>query len=105
MVKEYPNLRRFFQPGQKLTNPYLKKLLNLDSRYNIRREDIETCCEIAIRYNMVVDEEKGLLKGGRSIYVESTLNELRIARLFEKYFGKGCLSWDPTGNPNNIGEF
>ena len=69
------------------------------------RKDIDTCCEIAIRYKLVSDERRGLLKGGRSIYRDSTLYELRVARLFERFFEKGCLSWDPPGSESSVGEF
>lgn len=84
-MENYKYLLKFFQP-------------------NIRK-DIDECCEIAHRYNLVIDEEKGLLKGKGKIYEESYLNELRVARLFERFFGKGCLSWDPPGSEGDIGEF
>jgi len=80
-------------------------LFNSDPYYDMFRRDIDTCCEIAIRYGLIVNEKKGLLIGGRNIYEESFLNEFRVARLFEAYFGKGCLDWDPPGRGGRLGEF
>ena len=104
-IERYKYLIRFFQTSKNVPNPYFKNLFNHDSYYDILREDIDGCCEIAVRYDLVENEGKGLLQGGRNIYSDSTLYELRVARLFERYFGKGCLSWDPPGSAHRVGEF
>jgi hypothetical protein len=104
-IERYKCLTRFFQPSKRVFNPYFKNLFNPYSYYDMLREDVDGCCEIAIRYDLVVNDEKGLLKGGRNIYSDSTLYELRVARLFERYFGKGCLCWDPAGSAGSVGEF
>jgi len=103
--ESFSYMRRLVQPNQINQNSYLTNLFNQDSYYNVLRRDIDSCCEIAIRYGLVIDEERGLLQGGRSIYQDSTLYELRIARLFERYFGNGCLEWDPPSRTGRAGEF
>lgn len=95
-----------FNQSQRSRNKKLNDaLFNPDPYYNMLRKDIDECCEIAIRYDLVIDTGAGLLKGGRTIYEDSFLNEFRVARLFENYFGKGCLTWDPLGKGKKLGEF
>ncbi len=102
-IEPFGNLKRLFDRSENYPN--LNNLFNQDPYYNMLRKDIDECCEIAIRYGLVVDEKRGLLKGGRKIYKDSCLNEFRVARLFERYFGKGCLSWDPPSKGDSVGEF
>lgn len=102
-IEPFGNLKRLFD--QSKNYPNLNNLFNEDPDYDKLRRDIDECCEIAIRYGLVINEEKGLLKGGRNIAKDDILNEFRVARLFERYFGKGCLVWDPPGQGASIGEF
>lgn len=102
-IEPFGNLKRLFDRSKNYPN--LNNLFNEDPYYDKLRRDIDECCEIAIRYDLVVDEERGLLKGGRRIYQDDTLYELRVARLFENYFGKGCLKWDPRSQTGKIGDF
>jgi len=102
-MKPFNNLTRLFHPNYKTSR--FKNLNNPDPYYDMFRKDIDTCCEIAIRYGLVIDEERGLLQGGRSIHEDSTLYELRVARLFESYFGRGCLRWDPPTQTGKLGEY
>jgi len=104
-MENYKYLLKFFQPNKGSPYPYLEQLFNPDSYYDMLRKDIDECCEVVIRYDLVVDEERGALKGGRNIYEDSFLNEFRIARLLENHFGKGCLKWDPPGRGERLGEF
>ena len=102
-MKPFNSLTRLINQSQMPS--HWNNLFNPDEYYDLFRKDIDACCEIAIRYKLVIDEERGLLKGRGSIYRDSTLYELRVARLFERYFDKGCLSWDPPGSEGSIGEF
>lgn len=102
-IKRFVNLHKLFDQRKEYSNLY--NLFNPDPDYDALRQDIDECCEVAIRYGLVVDEERGLLQGGRCIYRDSTLYELRVARLFERYFGKGCLNWDPPAGASSVGEF
>jgi len=95
-----------FHQSQRSRNKKLyDALFNPATYYNMLRKDIDECCEIATRYDLVSDTEAGLLRGGRNIYEDSFLNEFRVARLFENYFGKGCLKWNPLGKGEKLGEF
>ena len=81
-IEPYTHLQMLFNQSQKSRNKKLyDALFNLDPYYNMLRKDIDECCEIAIRYNLVIDTGAGLLKGGRTIYEDSFLNEFRVARL------------------------
>ena len=102
-MKPFDSLTRLIHPSQMPS--HWNNLFNSDEYYDLFRKDIDTCCEIAIRYNLVVDVERGILKGGRNIYEDSFLNEFRVARLLENHFGKGCLKWDPPGRGERLGEF
>jgi hypothetical protein len=105
-VEQFGNLKKLFTPNLRQYNPQLyDALFNTDSYYDMLRKDMDECCELALRYNLIVNEKRGLLKGGRNIYEYSFLNEFRVARLFERYFGKGCLAWDPPGQGDSTGEF
>jgi hypothetical protein len=104
-MQPFTNITKLLSQRQIPPKSSLINVFNTDKKYDLLRKDIDTCCEVAIRYKLVVDEGKGLLKGGRTIYQDSTLYELRIARLFEHYFGKGCLIWDPPGRGNKLGDF
>ena len=105
-IEPYTYLKTLFNQNDRRRNKKLyDALFNPDPYYNLLRKEIDECCEIAIRYNLVVDKEAGLLIGGRRIYEDSFLNEFRVARLFENYFGKECLKWDPLGKGEKLGEF
>ena len=105
-IEPYSNLKRLFRQEQQQYNPSLyNAIFNPHPYYDMLRGDIDECCEIALRYDLVVDEKRGLLTGGRNIYQDSFLNEFRVARLFERYFGKGRLNWDPPGAGASVGEF
>lgn len=102
-IKRFVNLHKLFDKRKEYHN--LHNLFNPHPKYDALQQDIDECCEIALRYNLVVDKEEGQLKGGRSIYQDSTLYELRVARLFENYFRKGCLKWDQPSQTDRIVEF
>ena len=102
-MEPFSNLRRLFRPSP--TSRNFNNLFDPDPYYDAFRKNIEACCEIAFRYDIVADEESGRLLGGRNIYQNSTLMELRVASLFENYFGRGCLKWDPPTRSGKIGEF
>lgn len=105
-IDGFGNLKKLFPPRLRPCNERLfDALFNPDPFYDMLRGDMDECCELAIRYGLAVDVERGILKGGRRIYEDSFRNELRVARLFEKYFGKGCLNWDPPGAGGSVGEF
>jgi hypothetical protein len=105
-VEQFGNLKKLFTPNLRQYNPQLyDALFNPDPYYDMLRRDMDECCELALRYGLVVDMEKGTLKNRRKIYDDAIRNELRVARLFEKYFGQGCLNWDPPGTGASVGEF
>ena len=105
-VDRFGSLKKLFTPKLRRYNATLyDALFNPDPYYDMLRRDIDECCEIAIRYGLVIDEKRGLLKGGRNIVKDAILNEFRVARLFERYFGKGCLNWDPPSKGDSVGEF
>jgi hypothetical protein len=106
IIEQCESLRKFFNTKIESTNKQLyEALLNTDSYYDLLRQDIDSCCEIAIRYDLVSNYENGQLRGKGYVFQESIRFELRVARLFEKYFGKGCLNWDPQGTGNKLGDF
>jgi len=61
--------------------------------------------ELAYRYDLVdADLEARLKKGDRESW-QSTMNELRVARVIEEIFGRGCLRWHPQGKKQKVGEY
>jgi len=106
VIERYESLKRFLNTKLESYNKRLHDaLVNTDPYYDLLRQDIDSCCEIAIRYNLVSNYKKGQLRGKGYVFQESIRFELRVARLFEKYFGKGCLNWDPPGAGNKLGDF
>jgi hypothetical protein len=104
--EQFSNIKKIFTKELQQYNASLyDALFNPDPYYDMLRRDMDECCELALRYGLVVDMEKGTLKNGRKIYDDAIRNELRVARLFERYFGKGCLNWDPPGTGASVGEF
>ena len=80
-------------------------LVDKDPRANAWRKEIDDCLELAYRYNLVdADLEARLKKGDRESWV-AAINELRVAKTFEVFFGVGCLRWHPKGHEKKVGEF
>ena len=69
------------------------------------RNSVNECLELAYRYDLVdADLEARLKKGDRESW-QSTMNELRVARVIEEIFGTGCLRWHPQGQKQKVGEY
>jgi hypothetical protein len=80
-------------------------LVDKDPRANAWRQEIDGCLELAYRYNLVdADLEARLKKGDRESWA-AAINELRVAKTFEAFFGVGCLKWHPKGHEKKVGEF
>ncbi len=85
---------------------YLYRLLtDEDSGLDDWRNNVNECLELAYRYDLVdADLEARLKKGDRESW-QSTMNELRVARVIEEIFGRGCLRWHPQGKKQKVGEY
>lgn len=85
---------------------YLYRLLtDGDSRLDEWRNDVNECLELAYRYDLVDADLEARLKNGDRESWQSTMNELRVARVMEEIFGKGCLRWHPQGKKQKVGEY
>jgi hypothetical protein len=69
MSEKYPHIKLMLGKSQTCEMSLFKAMVNPDPYYDVLREDIDTCCEIAYRYHLIVDEKEGLLLGGRTISV------------------------------------
>lgn len=80
-------------------------LVDKDPRANVWRQEIDDCLELAYRYNLVdADLEARLKKGDRESWA-AAINELRVAKTLEAFFGVDCLRWHPKGHEKKVGEF
>jgi hypothetical protein len=80
-------------------------LIDEDPRADVWRQEIDDCLELAYRYNLVdADLEARLKKGDRESWA-AAINELRVAKTFEAFFGVDFLRWHPKGHKKKVGEF
>ncbi|HUT96560.1 MAG TPA: hypothetical protein VMW60_00360 [Dehalococcoidales bacterium] len=105
----YKYLNKFFPDDfiKSLTedNHSYRLLIDEDPRANVWRQEIDDCLELAYRYNLVDADLEGRLKKGDWEMWEAAINELRVAKTFEKAFGSDCLRWHPKGHEKKVGEF
>jgi hypothetical protein len=107
--KKYKYLNKFFPADfiESLTEDNLsyRFLVDEDPRANVWRQEIDDCLELAYRYKLVDADLEGRLKKGDGETFEAAINELRVAKTFESFFGAGCLQWHPKGHGEKVGEF
>ena len=109
ILENYKYLNKFFPADfiESLTedNRSYRFLVDKDPRANVWRKEIDDCLELAYRYNLVdADLEARLKKGDRESWL-ATINELRVAKTLEAFFGVDCLRWHPKGHEKKVGEF
>jgi hypothetical protein len=109
ILENYKYLNKFFPADfiESLTedNRSYRFLVDKDPRANAWRKEIDDCLELAYRYDLVdADLEARLKKGDRESWL-ATINELRVAKTLEAFFGKDCLLWHPKGHGKKVGEF
>lgn len=109
VLESYEYLNRFFPPKfiSSLTEgSYLYWLLtDKDSELDELRNAVNECLELAYRYDLVDADLAARLKKGDQESWQSTMNELRVARVIEGIFGTGCLRWHPQGRKQKVGEY
>lgn len=109
ILENYKYLNKFFPADffESLTedNRSYRFLVDKDPRANVWRKEIDDCLELAYRHNLVdANLEARLKKGDRESWL-ATINELRVAKTLEAFFGKDCLLWHPKGHGEKVGEF
>lgn len=109
ILENYKYLNKFFPVDfiESLTedNRSYRFLIDKDSRADAWRQEIDDCLELAYRYNLVdANLEARLKKGDRESW-HATINELRVAKTLEAFFGIDCLLWHPKGRGKKVGEF
>jgi hypothetical protein len=109
ILENYKYLNKFFPADfiESVTqdNISYRFLVDEDPRANVWRQEIDDCLELAYRYDLVdADLEARLKKGDRESW-SATINELRVAKTLEAFFGGDCLRWHPKGYENKVGEF
>lgn len=109
ILENYKYLNKFFPANfiESLTKDKrsYRFLIDEDPRGNVWRQEIDDCLELAYRYDLVdADLEARLKKGDRESWAAS-VNELRVAKTFEVFFGIDCLRWHPKGNEKKVAEF
>ena len=80
-------------------------LTDEDSKSDELRNSVNECLELAYRYDLVDADLEARLKKGDQESWQSTMNELRVARVIEEIFGTGCLRWHPQGQKQKVGEY
>jgi hypothetical protein len=105
----YKYLNKFFPADfiESLTedNRSYRFLVDKDPRANGWRQEIDDCLELAYRYNLVDADFEGRLRKGDWEMWEAAINEVRVAKTFEKLLGVDCLHWHPKGHEKKVGEF
>ena len=105
----YEYLTRLFPPefvASLSDENYLYRLLtDEDSRLDDWRNNVNECLELAYRYDLVDADLEARLKKGNQESWQATMNELRVARIMEEIFGRGCLRWHPQGRKQKVGEY
>lgn len=109
ILENYKYLNKFFPADfiESVTQDNLsyRFLVDKDPRADVWRQEIDDCLELAYRYNLVnTDLEARLKKGDRESWA-AAINELRVAKTFEAFFGVDCLRWHPKGHEKKVGEF